>query len=149
MAGLLDRYTFIIVTPVVSMALDALVALVKGNAPLQCSLSYGLAVVLGLFTFYAMALIRFGIFLCDRFGRPAAATACGLYTFAQSLGLFVVFILAVFGGSKLAGEAYRQSLAASLAWFCVSLALACWPCFDYRRCKNFFASTRSSPKSLS
>ncbi|CAE7900343.1 unnamed protein product [Symbiodinium microadriaticum] len=110
------KYTLIVVTPLVSLGIDVLVALCKGGAPPRAILSYGFGMVLGLFTFYAMAMLRFGAFLCEQFARPLKGN---LQSLLQSLGLFLVFMLAIFGGARVASMAYRANVVASIL-FCFS-----------------------------
>ncbi|OLP74215.1 hypothetical protein AK812_SmicGene46313, partial [Symbiodinium microadriaticum] len=119
-AGLPAAYSFLIITPLLSLGADTISGLIKAHPPWQLLLSQFFGVLLGVFLCWGMVLVRAGIFLCDRFaGRSRSwLMDCGL-----SLLVFLGFVLTALAGVQGAVYATNDSLGASLVWFASVLVL--------------------------
>ena len=113
------HYSFLIVTPVVSFGLDALLALWLAGAPTQIVLSYGIGVVLGLCTCWAMIAVHLSTLLCSY----SISTNSSIMGWMQSLIVFLIFGAVTFAGVKVGALAYTNSLEASCIWLAGAVCL--------------------------
>ena len=117
--GLPLHYSFLIVTPMVSMGLDAFIALWLAGAPTEIVLSYAIGVVLGLCTCWAMVTVQISMLLCGCF----ASTESTIKSWAQSLAVFLLFGATAFAGVKVGAMAYTHSILTSCIWLATVLGL--------------------------
>ncbi|CAE7172968.1 clpC, partial [Symbiodinium pilosum] len=99
------QYTFIILTPLLSIGMDGFVAFIRSGVPTECLVSYGFSVVLGVLLCWAAVVVRMGVFLCDRFAAPCAS---GLCDYLQSVAIFLVFVVAIFAGVGIGAGSYTR-----------------------------------------
>lgn len=114
-------YGMLITTPWISLGMDALAALVRGDAPLHAILAYGIAMTLGLFTLWWLFTMQFLLLLCHR--CPSAERS--LCSVAQSLILFLLYLLVALFGVYVARWASNHSVGASFIW-CGAAGLLVW-----------------------
>ncbi|CAE7237461.1 unnamed protein product [Symbiodinium sp. CCMP2592] len=114
------NYTLLIATPWITLGMDALAAQVRGGFPFRNLVSYGSGVALGLFGFWWITVVQFVMLLAGRFPMSKE----GRWGLAQSFVLYLVCVACIFSGAIIGHWAYKDSVAASLAWCFVSGMLA-------------------------
>ncbi|CAE7692821.1 unnamed protein product [Symbiodinium sp. CCMP2592] len=114
------NYAMMIATPWIALGVDALAAQARAGAPLHNLVSYGCGVSLGLFGFWWIAVVQFAMLLAGRFPMPKSS----LWGLAQSLVLYLLCITFIFSGVYVGRWAYKENVAAALAWCAVSGMLA-------------------------
>ena len=100
------QYTLMIVTPIVSLGIDVIMAHIKAGTPSRMVL---------------MFLFWFGMFLCSHF-PPVKAP---LLSILQSLGLFIVWTVVIMAGLMAAWYIYSRSLLGSVLYCLTTLVLTC------------------------
>ncbi|CAE7942038.1 clpC [Symbiodinium necroappetens] len=116
------KYTLIILTPVLSVGMDGLLAFVKGGMPLNFLICYGCGILLGLFLLWSAVTIRVAVALCDRLAAPYKP---GCFDYLQSVMVFLASVAVTFAGIVIAARAYVSGEAYTFAWL-AGASLACW-----------------------
>ncbi|CAE7472058.1 otud5-a [Symbiodinium necroappetens] len=121
-------YICLLTSPLVTVCLEGVLAMVKAAKPLNILLGYILSYMVGLTLLLLPALLVLLIDLCER----GAVQDHRCKSYLQSLGIAFLVLLAALVGSAMASLSYRHSIWMSLGWVGVASAFAgcvrrcCW-----------------------
>eukprot|EP00439_Symbiodinium_sp_Y106_P054317 s2634_g7.t1 len=116
------KYTLIILTPVLSVGIDGLLAFVKGGMPLDFLICYFFGILLGLLLLWSAVAIRIAVVLCDRLAAPYMP---GCFDYMQSVMVFLSSVAITFAGIVIAARTYVRGEAYAFVWL-AGASLACW-----------------------
>ncbi|CAE7544015.1 unnamed protein product [Symbiodinium natans] len=120
MTNLPLSYALIIAAGPFGIALDVVLAFIRGGAPLDAILSEFIGSCLGWALFWVLLCIKVMWWLCDRY---AAARSSKTADYLTSLGIFMVFFVFFFAGAVISDILYTTSLWGGVGFSVVTLFL--------------------------
>lgn len=124
-------YALMIILGPVGVALDVVLAFIRGGAPLPALASEFVGSTLGWVVFWVLLCIKVMWWLCDRFAAPRSSK---LLDYSLSLAIFLAFFVFFFAGSVISDILYTTTLLGGVCFAIFTLLLVVlvygkgWPC---------------------